>query len=316
MPGKTYIKTGDAKWSRVKKVYLKTGGITWQAVRKAYLKTGNSTWKKIYDTSSNRPFIGNDIPKIRLNTFRTDSPVSGTVNPVVEAPPIQQMGPPTTTPTTGWPSTSLGNHLWGYDGTWTSGNGSTITFIYQWLYNLTGNSNDNRFDPQFYVSLTSSSINTSSTGRADMLTNSESYLGYDDGDYFDKNFLTFRVGASNSAGGPVFAESAPVYIIRQRPSGTMNLVETNVDVPETLNASFTYRNEWYRKPDLANSYIEWFAVDSAADALTVNNRVAIQYLSSLSTTGTTVKSGTATHYATLPDKYYAVRITLNNSNTH
>jgi hypothetical protein len=319
--GKTYIKTGDATWSRVKKVYLKTGGITWQAVRKAYLKTGTSTWKKVYDTASNKPFIGNDIPKIRLNTFRTNSTTDFTgtandpVNPVVEAPPVQQMGPPTTTPTTGWPSTSLGNHLWGFDGTWISGNGSTITFIYQWLYNLTGNSNDNVFDPQFYVSDTSSSINTSSTGRSDMLTNSESYLGYNGGDYFDKNFLTFRVGASNSAGGPIFAESVPVYIVRQRPSGTMNLVETNVDVPETLNASFTYQNEWYRKPDLANSYIEWFAVDSASDALTVSNRVAIQYLNSLSTTGTTVKSGTATHYATLPNKYYAVRITLNNSNT-
>jgi hypothetical protein len=313
--GKAYIKTGDYTWSRIKKVYLKTGGITWQAVRKAYLKTGTSTWKKVYDTASNKPFIGNDIPKIRLNTFRTNSSVAGTVNPVVEAPPVQQMGPPTTTPTTGWPSTSLGNHLWGFDGTWISGNGSTITFIYQWLYNLTGNSNDNRFDPQFWISDTSSSRNTSSTGRADMLTNSENYLGYDGGDYFDKNFLTFRVGASNSAGGPIFAESAPVYIIRQRPSGTINLVETNVDVPETLNANFTYQNEWYRKPDLSNSYIEWFAVDSALDALTVSNRVAIQYLSSLSTTGTTVKSGTATHYATLPNKYYAVRITLNNSNT-
>jgi hypothetical protein len=319
--GKTYIKTGDATWSRVKKVYLKTGGITWQAVRKAYLKTGNSTWKKIYDTASNKPFIGNDIPKIRLNTPRTNSGLDFTgtandpVNPIVEAGRVQQMGPPITTPTVGWPSGTIGNHLWGYNGDWESGNGSTITYIYQWLYNLTGNSNDNRFDPQFWISDTSSSRNTSSTGRADMLTNSEDYLGYNDGDYFDKNFLTFRVGASNSAGGPVFAESVPVYIVKQRPSGTMDLVQTNVDVPETLNANFTYRNEWYRKPDLANSYIEWFAVDSASDALTVNNRVSIQYLSSLSTTGTTIKSGTATHYAELPNKYYAVRITLNNSNT-
>jgi hypothetical protein len=321
MAGKTYIKTGNAEWSRVKKIYLKTGGITWQAIRKAYLKTGVSTWRKIYDTTSNRPFIGNDIPKIRLNTFRTNSTTDFTgtandpVNPVVEAPPVQQMGPPTTTPTVGWTSGTVGNHLWGYDGTWTSGNGSTITFIYQWLYNLTGNSNDNRFDPQFYVSGTSSSINTSSTGRADMLTNSASYLGYNDGDYFDKNFITFRVGASNSAGGPVFAESTPVYIVRQKPSGTINLINTSVDVPETLSASITYQDEWYRKPDLANSYVEWFAIDSVGEALTTSNRVAIQYLNTVSTTGTTTKSGTVYHNATLANKIYSVRITLNNSNT-
>ncbi len=255
MAGKTYIKTGNTTWSRVKKIYLKTGGITWQAARKAYLKTGNSTWKKIYDSASNRPFIGNDIPKIRLNTFRPNSSTdfSGTandpVNPVVEAPPVQQMGPPTTTPTVGWPSGTIGNHLWGYDGTWTSGNGSAITFIYQWLYNLTGNSNDNVFDPQFYVSDTSSSINTSSTGRADMLTNSANYLGYNDGDYFDKNFLTFRVVATNSAGSVAEESDTQLYIVRQRPSGTIDLINTSVDVPETLSASFTYSNEWYRKPN-------------------------------------------------------------------
>ena len=321
MAGKTYIKTGDATWSRVKKIYLKTGGITWQPIRKAYLKTGISTWRKIYDTASNRPFIGNDIPKIRLNTFRTNSTTDFTgtandpVNPVVEAPPVQQMGPPTTTPTVGWSSGTVGNHLWGYDGTWTSGNGSAITFIYQWLYNLTGNSNDNVFDPQFYVSSTSSSINTSSTGRSDMLTNSSSYLGYSDGDYFDKNFITFRVGASNSAGGPVFSESLPVYIVKQRPSGTINLINTTVDVPETLSASFTYANQWYNKPDFSSSYIEWFAIDSVGEALTTSNRVAIENLGSIVVTGTTTKSGTVYHNATLENKIYSVRITLNNSNT-
>jgi hypothetical protein len=321
MAGKTYIKTGTNTWSRVKKIYLKTGGITWQAVRKAYLKTGNSTWKKIYDSTSNRPFIGNDIPKIRLNTFRTNSTTdfSGTVNdpvnPVVEAPPVQQMGPPTTTPTVGWPSGTIGNHLWGYDGTWTSGNGSTITFIYQWLYNLTGNSNDNIFDPQFYVTDTSSSRNTSSTGRADMLTNTASYLGYNDGDYFDKNFLTFRVGASNSAGGPIFSESTPVYIVRQKPTGTIDMINTSVDAPETLAASFSYSNEWYRKTDVLDSKIEWFAIDAMGDPLTETNRVATETLSGVTVTGTTTKSGTVYHIANIPNKIYAVRLTLNNSNT-
>ena len=322
MAGKTYLKTGTNSWSRIKKIYLKTGGITWSPVRKVYIKTGASTWRKVYDTASNRPFIaGNDIPKIRLNTFRPNSTsdfpgtANDPVNPVVEAPPVQQMGPPITTPTVGWPSGTVGNHLWGYDGTWTSGNGSAITFIYQWLYNLTGNSNDNRFDPQFWISDTSSSRNTSSTGRADMLTNGTAYLGYNDGDYFDKNFLTFRVGASNSAGGPVYSESNPVYIIRQRPTGSINLINTTVDVPETLSATFTYNDEWYRKPDLYDSYVEWFAIDSAGEALTPSNRVAIQDLYTVSVTGTTTKTGTVTHNATLPNKFYSVRITLNNSNT-
>jgi hypothetical protein len=317
MAGKSYIKIGSTNWDRIKKMYVKTGGQTWTAIRKAYVKT-NSGWQKVFDTASNRPFIsGNDIPKIRLNTFRTNSDYNPTgtandpVNPVVEAPPVQQMGPPTTTPTVGWPTGTVGNHLWGYDGTWVSGNGTAMTFVYSWLYNLSGNSNDNSVETEA----------TSSTGRDDMLTNSITHLGKGfpgqsgtEGDYFDKNFLTFRVTATNSA-GPASFESVPVYIIKQRPSGTINLINTSVDVPETLSASFTYQNEWYRKPDLSNSYIEWFAIDSAGDTLTTSNRVAIQYLSSISTTGTTTKSGTAFHNATLENKIYTVRITLNNSNT-
>jgi len=310
MAGKSYIKIGSTNWDRIKKMYVKTGGQTWTAIRKAYVKT-NSGWQKVFDTASNRPFIrANDIPKIRLNTFRTDSSYnpSGTsndpVNPVVEAPPVQQMGPPTTTPTVGWPSGTIGNHLWGYDGDWVSGNGSTMTFVYDWLYNLTGNRNDNTLETGA----------TSSTGRTDMLTNSSTHLGQSDGDYFDKNFLTFRVTATNSA-GPASFESAQVYIIRQRPSGTINLINTSVDVPETLSASFTYNNQWYNKPDLVNSYIEWFAIDSVGEALTTSNRVAIEYLNSVVTTGTTTKSGTVYHNATLANKIYSVRITLNNSNT-
>ena len=310
MAGKSYIKIGSTNWDRIKKMYVKTGGQTWTAIRKAYVKT-NSGWQKVFDTASNRPFIsGNDIPKIRLNTFRTDSTYNPTgtandpVNPVVEAPPVQQMGPPITTPTVGWPTGTVGNHLWGYDGTWVSGNGSAMTFVYSWLYNLSGNNNDNVEELNA----------TSSTGRTDMLTNSSTHLGQSDGDYFDKNFLTFRVTATNSAGSASF-ESVPVYIVKQRPSGTINLINTSVDVPETLSASFTYSDEWYRKPDQTNSYIEWFAIDSAGEALTTSNRVAIEYLSSIVTTGTTTKSGTVFHNATLANKIYSVRITLNNSNT-
>jgi hypothetical protein len=324
MAGKPYIKTGTSTWAKVKRIYIKSGGQTWAPIRKAYIKTGTSTWRKFFDTTSNRPFIeGNDRPKIRLNTFRPNSPIdfSGTandpVNPVVEAPPVQQMGPPITTPTNGWPSGTIGNHLWGYDGDWKSGNGSAISYTYQWLYNLTGDRNDNDFDPAFSpaYSSTENASNTSSTGRPDMLTNNSTYLGRGDGDYFDKNFLTFRVVATNSAGSVPEESDTQLYIVRQRPSGTINLINTSVDVPETLSANFTYQNEWYRKPDLSDSYIEWFAIDSAGDVLTTSNRVAIQYLSSISTTGTTTKSGTAFHNATLENKIYTVRITLNNSNT-
>jgi len=308
--GKSYIKIGSTNWDRIKKMYVKTGGQTWTAIRKAYVKT-NSGWQKVFDTASNRPFIsGNDIPKIRLNTFRTNSDYNPTgtandpVNPVVEAPPVQQMGPPTTTPTVGWPTGTVGNHLWGYDGNWVSGNGTSMTFVYSWLYNLSGNRNDNVEELNA----------TSSTGRADMLTNSSTHLGQSDGDYFDKNFLTFRVTATNSAGS-ASSESAQVYIVKQRPGGTINLINTSVDVPETLSASFTYNNQWYNKPDLVNSYIEWFAIDSVGEALTTSNRVAIEYLNSIVTTGTTTKSGTVYHNAIRENKIYSVRITLNNSNT-
>lgn len=310
MAGKSYIKVGSNNWDRIKKMYIKTGGQTWTAIRKAYVKT-SSGWRKVFDTASNRPFIsGNDIPKIRLNTFRTDSTYNpaGTaddpVNPVVEAPPVQQMGPPTTTPTVGWPSGTVGNHLWGYDGTWVSGNGSSMTFSYSWLYNLSGNRNDNI--EEFNA--------TSSTGRTDMLTNSATHLGQNGGDYFDKNFITFRVTATNSAGS-ASAESAQVYIVRQKPTGTVDMINTSVDVPETLSANITYSNEWYRKTDIYDSKVEWFAIDSIGEALTTSNRVAVQDLDEVVVTGTNTKSGTVFHNATIPNKIYAIRLTLNNSNT-
>ena len=326
MAGKSYIKTGDYSWNRIKKMYIKTGGQTWTAIRKAYIKVSESgtRWRKVYDTASNRPFIANnDIPKIRLNTFRTNSTYnpSGTandpVNPVVEAPPVQQMGPPTTTPTAGWPNESIGNHLWGYDGGWVSGNGSTITYTYQWLYNFSGDPNDNTFDPAFspeYSSTTSAS-NTSSTGRSDMLTNTSTYLGRNDGDYFDRNFLTFRVRATNSA-GVAAAESTQVYIVRQRPTGTVTMVLPNEASPNTtMSATFTYSDSWYNKADTAESYVEWFAVDNLGDTLTTLNRVQIEYLNTFSPTGTTTKTATTYHVPTLTNKYYYARITLNNSNT-
>jgi len=292
-------------------MYIKTGGQTWTAIRKSYVKTSTG-WRKVFDTASNRPFIaGNDIPKIRLNTFRTGSSYNpaGTaddpVDPVVEAPPVQQMGPSWTSPTYGWPYESLGRHLWGYDGTWTSGNGSSMTFTYTWLYNLTGNSNDN----------TAELNATSTTGRTDMLTNLSSHLGQSDGDYFDKNFLTFRVTATNSAGN-ASAESAPVYIVREVPTGSITMVSpTLAFTNSSMSATFTYSNNWYNKTNTSNSYIEWFAVDNLGDSLTNANRVQIETLSSIAVSGTTSKSGTTSHVPTIASKYYYVKMTLNNSGT-
>jgi len=314
MAGKSYIKVGAYDWDRIKKMYIKTGGQTWTAIRKAYVKT-SSGWRKVFDTASNRPFIqGNDIPKIRLNTFRTNSTydpagtIDDPVNPVIEAPPVQQMGPAIGSqgvPTYGWPNEAIGRHLWGYDGDWVSGNGSAMTYVYTWLYNLSGNPNDNTAEPNA----------TSSTGRTDMLTNLSSYLGQNDGDYFDRNFLTFRVSATNSA-GTASAESTQVYIVRQRPTGTVTMVEPDIASPNTtMSATFTYSNNWYNKTDTAESYIEWFAVDNLGDTLTTSNRVQNEALNTFSPTGTTTKTATTYHVPTLTNKYYYVRITLNNSNT-
>ena len=321
MAGKTYIKTGNYSWDKVKRIYLKTGGQTWSPIRKAYLKTGAATWRKVYDTTSNRPFItGNDIPKIRLNTPRTNSTLdfSGTandpVNPVVEAPPVQQMGPPTTTPTTGWPNETIGNHLWGYDGTWASGNGSAITYSRQWLYNYSGNANDNTFDP---------AANLSSTGRDDMLTNTQTYIGQSyggvPGGYFDRNFLSFRVTATNSAGS-VSSESSMVYIVKQRPTGSITMIDDLIATPNTtMAASFSISNNWYKTVERDQSYIEWFAVDNLGDTLTTSNRVQIEYLDTFSypenTETATSLTSTSYHVPTLTNKYYYARITLNNSNT-
>ena len=321
MAGKSYIKIGSTNWDRIKKMYVKTGGQTWTAIRKAYVKT-NSGWQKVFDTASNRPFIqGNDIPKLRLNTFRTDSTagsiIDGTaddpINPVVEAPPVQRMGPTQNPPnldsrtpvTAGWVGNQgIGRHLWGYNGDWVSGNGSTITYSYDWLFSTTGDLN--YVEKEFLA--------TSTTGRRDMITNNATHLGRDEGDYFDKNWLIFRVNATNSAGSQA-AQAAPVYIVRQRPSGTINVINTGVDVPEPLSASITYASYWYNKPDVYDSYVEWFAIDALGEALTTSNRVAIEYLYDIVVTGTTTKSGTVFHNAVLPNKIYVARLTLNNSNT-
>jgi hypothetical protein len=301
MAGKTYIKTSADTWARIKKIYIKTGGQTWTAVRKAYIKTGTGTWRKIYDTASNKPFLRNgDFPRIRLNSFRSAG--------YVEAPPVQMMGPSTGS-ANGWPLGAIGTYLYGANAddlsNYVSGNGSSISYTYNWYYNLTGNQND---DQEWTGAVNSGSDR-------DLFQNNSTYLGAGDGEYFDRNFLTFKVNATNSA-GTLSASSPQVYIVRQRPTGTVTMIdEGTASINSTMSATFTYSSNWHNKTDTAESYVEWFAVDNLSDTLTTSNRVQIEYLNTFSTSGTTTKSATTFHNPTLSNKFYVVRTTLNNSNT-
>ena len=301
MAGKTYIKTSDNTWAKIKKVYLKTGGQTWTAVRKAYIKTGTGTWRKVYDTASNKPFLrNNDFPRIRLNSFRSAG--------YIEAPPVQMMGP-STGYSNGWPLGAIGTYLYGANAddlsNYVSGNGSNITYTYNWYWNESGNQND---DTEWEGLVNSGSDR-------DLFQNTSTYLGASDGDYFDRNFLTFKVNATNSA-GTLSASSPQVYIVRQMPSGTITMVDAaNASINTQMSATITYSYNWYNTTDTAESYVEWFAVDSLSDALTTSNRVQTELLNTFTSTGTTTRSITSFHTPLISNKYYVARLTLNNSNT-
>ncbi len=301
MAGKTYIKTSADTWAKIKKIYLKTGGQTWTAVRKAYIKTGTGTWRKVYDTASNKPFLrNNDFPRIRLNSFRSAG--------YIEAPPVQMMGP-STGYSNGWPLGAIGTYLYGANAddlsNYVSGNGSNITYTYNWYWNESGNQND---DTEWEGLVNSGSDR-------DLFQNTSTYLGAGDGYYFDRNFLTFKVNATNSA-GTLSASSPQVYIVRQRPTGSITMVDAgNASINTQMSATITYSDNWYNATDTAESYVEWFAVDNLSDSLTTSNRVQIDYLNSYISTGTTTKSATSYHTPTIQNKYYVARLTLNNSNT-
>jgi hypothetical protein len=304
MAGKTYIKTSATTWAKIKKIYLKTGGQTWTAVRKAYIKTGTGTWRKVYDTASNKPFLkNNDFPRIRLNSFRSAG--------YIEAPPVQMMGPSTGS-ANGWPLGAIGTYLYGANAddlsNYVSGNGSNITYTYNWYRNFSGNQND---DSEW-----TGAVNSGGTGiERDLFQNNSTYLGQSDGNTFDRNFITFKVNATNSA-GTLSASSPQLYIVRQRPSGTVTMIDAETAaINSTMSATFTYSNFWYNKTDLAESYVEWFAVDNLSDTLTTSNRVQIEYLNTFSTTGTTTRSATTFYVPTISNKFYIVRTTLNNSST-
>lgn len=327
MAGKSYIKIREwdglqgaagPYWQRLKKMYVKTGGTTWTQVRKAYVKISDTSrpyWKKIFDTASSGVFWQNgDKPRIRLNSYRSTG--------YVEASPVQYMGPDYTGDSSGWPSESIGAYLYGANASSlsniVSGNGSDIDYKYQWLWNETGNNNDDA-PVSNVTSPTSDAGNLgdgvfANTGDYDRFKNSSTFLGDNNGDYWDKNFITFKVTATNSTGLQTSVLSDPVYIVRQKPTGSITMIQQDVASPNTLmSASISYSNSWYNRTNLLNSFVEWFAVDNLTDALTSDKKVQTEILNDI--VGLSGGSGTTYHTPLLTNKFYFVKLTLSNSST-
>jgi hypothetical protein len=324
MAGKSYIKTGTYNWSKIKKMYLKTGATTWTAIRKAYIKTGTYTWKKIFDTSSNRPFIeNNDYPAIRLNTYRSTS-TSG-VQPPVNAAPVQFIGPrsggskgtSTPSPTSGYAGgDGIGAYLWGYDGDWFPNTG--VTFTYDWFWSNTSNAND----------ATAQYVPASASGADDKISNVNANLGWLVNNEPNGVWLYFRVNASNSS-GTARAISAPVKLIRQEPAASTWSIQSpassQLNTPKYITTSIS--NLWYDAPHFNESKVEWFSESSdTSPLLNSTTLVKTEYLNSFSSG--TEASGTAItdqpSYTPVnvnsrgysdADKYIYARLTLINSYT-
>jgi hypothetical protein len=325
MPGKSYVKGDSGYWSRIKKMYVKTGGTTWTAIRKAYVKSDNGFWKKVFDTGSNRPFItGNDYPKIRLNTYRTNSSSAGTVNPVIEAPPVQYAGPRSNNvqgtteaqPVEGYPDDNMGTMLFGYDGDWVSGNGTSMTASYAWFYNNDGDANSlNNFtntNPDY-----NDRVNNDSTRFKDKLTG-----------YLYGCSVYFRVTQTNSAGS-ASEVSVPVRIIKQPPNNfTFVMTAPGFGaIGAAKVVTIAGQNLWYNGPDQYESSIEWFSEDSITSPL-LNSTTLVKTQTLSSTTATTEGDGTAINDTSSytpttlnskgysdSNKYLFARLTLKNSGT-
>lgn len=323
MAGKSYIKTNTYNWSKIKKMYIKTGATTWTAIRKAYLKTGVYNWKKIYDTASNAPFIvGNDIPKIRLNTYRTDSTSEGAVNPVVAAPPVQFIGPrndgvqgsATPSPTDGYVGDDgIGAYLWGYDGTWNTTTGVTFTYDWFWADNPDANTTTD-YTPATY------------SGRDDKISNVAANTGWLVSGEPDGVWLYFRVRASSS-GGSNQAISTPVRLIRQEPNAStfsmQSPASSQLNTPKFVSTNIA--NLWYNASHLLESKIEWFSENTSTfpllDSTTlVKSEILYNFSSRSEASGTNI-----TDFATYTpvnvnskgysdaDKYIFAKLTLINS---
>ena len=325
MAGKSYIKTGYYTWAKIKKVYLKTGATTWTAVRKAYLKTGSATWKKVFDTSSNRPFIeNNDYPKIRLNTYRSTS-TSG-VQPPVAAPPVQFIGPrsggtkgtSTPSPTTGLAGgDGLGSFLWGYDGDWEPETG--VTFTYDWFWANTASADD----------ATASYTPATSSGADDKISNVNANLGWLVNNEPNGVWLYFRVNASN-ASGVARAVSTPVRLIRQEPSAStwsmVSAASSSLNTPKFISTSIS--NLWYDAPHFYESKVEWFSESSNTNpALNSTTLVKTETLASFASNRTEIDGTAITQQPSYTpvnvnslgysdaDKYIIAKLTLINSYT-
>lgn len=325
MAGKSYIKTGTYNWSKIKKMYIKTGATTWTAIRKAYIKTGTYTWKKIFDTSSNRPFIeNNDYPKIRLNTYRSTS-TSG-VQPPVDAAPVQFIGPrssgskgsATPSPSSGFVGgDGIGSYLWGYDGDWFPNTG--VTFTYDWFWANTANAND----------ATAPYTPASASGAADKISNVNANLGWLVDNEPNGVWLYFRVNASN-ASGTARAISSPVRLIRQEPTAStwsmLSPSSSSLNTPKFVSTSIS--NEWYDAPHFEESKVEWFSESSnTSPLLNSSTLVKTETLASFATSRTEIDGTTITQQPSYTpvnvnslgysdsDKYIYAKLTLINSYT-
>lgn len=320
------MKTNTYNWSRIKKMYLKTGASTWVSIRKAYIKTGIASWRKVYDTASNAPFIvGNDIPKIRLNTYRTDSTSAGAVNPVVAAPPVQFIGPrnngvqgsSTPSPTEGYVGDDgIGSFLWGYDGTWNTTTGVTFTYDWFWADNPDGNTTTD-YVPNVY------------SGKDDKISNVEDNTGWLVNAEPDGAWLYFRVKAASS-GGTGQAISTPVKLIRQEPKATtfsmVSPASSSLNTPKYINTSIS--NLWYNAAHFIESKVEWFSESSdTSPSLNSSTLVKTEFLSSFASSRTEADGTTITQQPSYTpvnvnskgysdaDKYIYARLTLINSYT-
>jgi len=325
MAGKSYLKNDSGNWARIKKMYIKTGGTTWTAIRKAYLKNEQGLWKKVFDTGSNRPFIrGGDFPKIRLNTYRTNSGSAGTINPVIEAPPVQFAGPRSNNvqgvteaqPVEGYPDDNMGTMLFGYDGDWVSGNGTSMTASYAWFYNNDGN--PNVLEPFTNTNPTyNDRVTNDSTRFKDKLTG-----------FLYGCSVYFRVTQTNSAGS-ASEVSVPVRIIKQPPNNFTFVMTAPgfgaIGAPKVV--TIAGENLWYNAPDQYESKIEWFSEDSINSPL-LNSTTLVKTQTLSSTTATTEGDGTAINDTSSytpsqsnprgysdSNKYLFARLTLKNSGT-
>ena len=305
MAGKTYMKTGQYSWSRIKKIYLKEGATTWRAIRKAYIKTGSTTWRKVFDTASNRPYLANsDRPRIRLNSYRSAG--------YVEAEPVQMMGP-STGYSNGWPLGAIGSRLYGADaGTlsnWVSGGGSSMTSTYQWLYSPST-------DPNTQVVLTGQNATGQPT---DTFENDESHIASYDGKY-----LWFKPTYTN-ASGSTSAVSNSVLIVKQPPSYNWFYISnpaSGISLNQAITITWNIAAYWYNSIDYINSRIEWYLESSNISPLfDSSTRVKTEYIYlSNYIFGTNDISGTSTYTPTsaagASGKYLYARLILVNSYTN